>query len=67
MVESGRGCVDVLTQIAAVRGALDGLAAQLVEQEVRRCVLDATDPANAPSEAALAEIATAVSRLTRRP
>jgi len=38
MVEEERYCVDVLTQIAAVRSALDGVSLGLLEAHVRHCV-----------------------------
>ena len=41
MVGEGRYCVDVLMQIAAVRGALDKLGKLLLEGHVETCVSDA--------------------------
>ena len=41
MIESDRYCVDVLTQIAAVRTALDSLAFRILDQHVQHCVADA--------------------------
>jgi len=38
MVEDDAYCVDVLTQIAAVRAALDQAAAQVAMEHVRHCV-----------------------------
>lgn len=41
MVEEDRYCVDVLLQIAAVRGALDKAGKLLLEGHVETCVSDA--------------------------
>ena len=41
MVDEDRYCVDVLMQIAAVRGALDKLGKLLLEGHVETCVSDA--------------------------
>ena len=39
MVESDRYCVDILTQIAAARSALDALGVQLLTNHLESCVL----------------------------
>ena len=44
MVEEERYCIDVLTQIAAVRSALDGVSLGLLDAHVRHCVANG-DPA----------------------
>jgi DNA-binding FrmR family transcriptional regulator len=41
MVEEERYCVDVLTQIAAVRSALDAAALQLLEHHAHGCLVRA--------------------------
>jgi DNA-binding FrmR family transcriptional regulator len=58
-------CIDVLTQIASVRAALDHVALGLVDQHLHHCVLDAL-PAE-PDEASrrLDEATLAVQRLLR--
>ena len=38
MVADERSCIDVLTQIAAVRSALDGVSLGLLDSHVRNCV-----------------------------
>jgi DNA-binding FrmR family transcriptional regulator len=47
MVDEDRYCVDVLTQIAAVRSALDAVGVRLLTGHLQHCVaerLDAGDP-----------------------
>jgi DNA-binding FrmR family transcriptional regulator len=47
MVEEDRYCIDVLTQIAAVRAALDGISLGLLDGHARECMLaDGEAPAN---------------------
>ena len=41
MIEEDRYCVDVLLQVAAVRGALDGVGKLLLSSHVDTCVADA--------------------------
>lgn len=38
MVEADRYCVDILTQVAAVKSALDAVAMQLLENHMNGCV-----------------------------
>src|SRR4051812_28888084 len=41
MVEEDRYCIDVLTQISAVRAALDKVALGLLDEHARNCVVQA--------------------------
>jgi DNA-binding FrmR family transcriptional regulator len=41
MVEEDRYCIDVLTQIAAVKTALEGVALKILDDHVNHCVADA--------------------------
>jgi DNA-binding FrmR family transcriptional regulator len=41
MVEDDRYCIDVLTQVGAVKTALESLAFQLLDDHVNHCVADA--------------------------
>jgi len=61
MVEDERYCVDVLTQIAAVRTALERVGLELLDGHVRHCIGGALeagdgDTASAHSEEMLAAI-----------
>ena len=38
MIDDDRYCIDVLTQVSAVRAALDALALQLLEHHLQGCV-----------------------------
>lgn len=63
MVEEGRYCVDVLTQIAAVQSALDAVAMQLLEHHTQGCVKSAIR--SGKGDAAIAELMTVVRRFAR--
>ncbi|MBI3144569.1 MAG: metal-sensitive transcriptional regulator [Pseudogulbenkiania sp.] len=41
MIDNDRYCVDVLTQIAAVKSALDAVSLQLLENHMKGCVAQA--------------------------
>jgi CsoR family transcriptional regulator, copper-sensing transcriptional repressor len=58
MIEDERYCIDVVTQVAAVKAALDGFALQVLEEHVRHCVRE-----GGPEGAA--EVTSAVERLIR--
>ena len=66
MLEEDRYCIDVLTQIAAVKTALEGVAAKVLEDHVTHCVAEAL----ASGDAAVAgekseELLAAVQRFSR--
>lgn len=58
MVEDERYCIDILTQIAAVRAALDGVALKVLEDHVKHCVREG-------GEEKAAEVTAAIERLVR--
>src|ERR1700753_761811 len=66
MVEDDRYCIDLLTQISAVRTALDSLALQLLDGHVKHCVADAmTSGDQAEIETKTTELLAAVQRFTK--
>jgi DNA-binding FrmR family transcriptional regulator len=44
MLEAGRECEEVLTQIMAVRSSLDQVGLMLMEAHIEKCVLDNLPP-----------------------
>ena len=44
MLEEGRGCEDVLTQLTAARSALDQVGLLLMDWHIERCVLGGLPP-----------------------
>ncbi len=65
MVEEDVYCIDVLTQIASVTKALQGLGVRLLEEHMRHCVLDAAAHSHADGQAKVDEVVAAVDRLLR--
>jgi DNA-binding FrmR family transcriptional regulator len=41
MIEEERYCIDILTQIAAIRSALDRVAIEVLDDHARHCVVGA--------------------------
>jgi DNA-binding FrmR family transcriptional regulator len=56
MVEDDRYCIDVLTQINAVRAALDKIALGLLDDHVRHCAHGRADGGRRPDALALADV-----------
>lgn len=44
MMEDGRDCAEIVTQIAALRGAVDRLGYQLIRTNLRACLNDVALP-----------------------
>jgi len=63
MVEEDRYCVDILTQISAIRSALGALAMNLLESHTKGCVRSALRSGD--GEAAVDELMTVVKRFGR--
>jgi DNA-binding FrmR family transcriptional regulator len=64
MVEDDRYCVDILTQVAAIKSALDGVAMQLLENHTHGCVARALRDGD--GQAAIAELMGVVKKLNGR-
>lgn len=66
MIEDDRYCIDVLTQVASVTKALQGVAMGLLDEHLRHCVADAVRGSEGDGGAAkLTEAMAAVDRLLR--
>ena len=63
MVEDDRYCVDVLTQVAAVRSALLSVALELLRHHTHGCVQHAV--AGGRGDASIAELMVVLERLAR--
>lgn len=63
MIAEDRYCVDVLTQIAAVRSALDALGMQLLHDHAHGCVQHAVH--SGKGDQAIGELMKVVERLVR--
>ncbi len=66
MVEEDTYCIDVLTQVTAIKRALEKVSLLLVEDHMRGCVLNAATAGDEQeAEAHLTEVTTAIGRLLR--
>jgi DNA-binding FrmR family transcriptional regulator len=65
MVEEDRYCIDVLTQISAIRSALESVAIGLVDGHVRHCVADAVTAGGQDATERLDEATAAIARLIK--
>ncbi|MGH8671253.1 MAG: metal-sensitive transcriptional regulator [Burkholderiales bacterium] len=63
MIEDERYCIDILTQISAVKSALDAAAMQLLEDHTKGCVKNAI--LRGDCEASITELITIVRKLAR--
>jgi CsoR family transcriptional regulator, copper-sensing transcriptional repressor len=64
MVEEDRYCIDVLTQISAVRAALEQISLGLLDGHARHCMLGEGEAPGDPSEQ-VDELMSALGRLVR--
>ena len=66
MVEDDRYCVDILTQVQAVRAALHKVEAAILQDHVGRCVAHAFAAGDADEQRRkVEELVTTVGRMTR--
>ncbi|TCV90420.1 metal-sensitive transcriptional regulator [Sulfurirhabdus autotrophica] len=63
MVEGDRYCIDILTQISAIKSALNAVGMQLLEDHTKGCVQNAIKSGNGDDE--LAELLTIVRQFVR--
>jgi CsoR family transcriptional regulator, copper-sensing transcriptional repressor len=60
MVDEDRYCIDVLTQVNAVKAAIDKVALTLLDDHVKHCVADAVKAGEGKEK--LQELSTAIGR-----
>ncbi len=65
MVEGDRYCIDVLTQISAIRSALESVAVGLLDGHVRHCVAEAASEGGESAAARLDEATAAIAPLIK--
>jgi DNA-binding FrmR family transcriptional regulator len=66
MVEADRYCIDILTQVGAVKTALESLGLEILEDHVAHCVHDALASGDAETAARKSgELLAAVERFAR--
>ncbi|ERG65347.1 hypothetical protein L332_12985 [Agrococcus pavilionensis RW1] len=65
MVDEEQYCIEILTQIAALTGALQNVAVGLLEDHLRHCVTDAALSGGDVAEDKIREASQAIGRLIR--
>jgi len=65
MVEDEAYCVDVLTQVAAVTRALEGVSLKLLAEHTTHCVRDALEHGGPGADEKVGELLAAVERFAR--
>jgi DNA-binding FrmR family transcriptional regulator len=65
MIDEDEYCVDVLTQIASVSKALQGVGLGLLDEHLRHCVREAVESGAVEGDAKLTEAVQAVERLLK--
>jgi DNA-binding FrmR family transcriptional regulator len=65
MVDEEKYCIDILTQIAAAKSALESVSVALLEDHMRHCVADAAQKGGEEADAKIKEATDAVVRLLR--
>jgi CsoR family transcriptional regulator, copper-sensing transcriptional repressor len=65
MVSDEAYCIDVLTQIAAVSRALEGVSLKLLADHTSHCVRDAVEAGGADADEKVEELLAAVERFAR--
>ena len=65
MIDEDEYCIDVLTQIASVSKALQGVGLGLLDEHLRHCVVAAAQESGPAGDEKVHEAVTAVERLLR--
>ena len=65
MVEGDEYCIDILTQVAAVSKALQGVAVGLLDEHLRHCVTEAAAADSGLGAEKVGEATKAIERLLR--
>ena len=65
MVEDGKYCIDILTQVSAANRALQSFALSLLEEHLAHCVAEATAKGGPEADAKVKEASAAIARLVR--
>lgn len=65
MVDEEKYCIDILTQISALKSALDAVAVGLMQDHLSHCVVDAARGDGDEADAKIKEAGEAIARLVR--
>ncbi|MEQ6901616.1 metal-sensitive transcriptional regulator [Nocardioides sp. YIM 152588] len=65
MVDEEKYCIDILTQVSAMKSALEAFSLALLEEHLNHCVVDAAAAGGPEAEEKLEEAMAAIRRLVR--
>lgn len=65
MIDEEQYCIDILTQVSALTKALQGVAAGLMDDHMKHCVLDAAKLNDAAALAKIEEATDVIKRMIR--
>ena len=65
MIDDDTYCIDIITQVGSVCGALQSIALGLLDQHVRHCVMEAAASPDGDADLKLTEATRAIERLVR--
>jgi DNA-binding FrmR family transcriptional regulator len=65
MVDEEKYCIDILTQISALKSALEAVAVGLLDDHLRHCVVDAARAGGDEADQKIKEASDAIARLVR--
>lgn len=65
LIEDDTYCIDILTQIASVSKALQGVGLGLLDEHLRHCVMHAAEVGESEGNEKISEAMSAVERLLR--
>ena len=65
MIDEGKYCIDILTQVSALTRALQGVATGLLDDHLKHCVLDAAKLSDEAAVEKIQEVTDAINRLVR--
>lgn len=65
MVDDDKYCIDILTQISAVRSALQAVSVGLLEEHIGHCVVDAAKSSEEAGNEKVTEASAAIARLVK--
>lgn len=65
MVDEEKYCIDILTQISALKSALQAVAVGLLDDHLRHCVVDAARAGGEAADEKITEATEAITRLVR--
>ena len=65
MVDEEKYCIDILTQISALKSALEAVAVGLLDDHLKHCVVDAARAGGDEADQKIKEASDAIARLVR--